>query len=140
MDPADALKFGIKWDNKYFLDTEIAFGWVHSTSGFQMVSDAVTYVMAKCQHKVLAYTDDYIIFASPETVTQAFDELFQLLQDLGLPINHKKVNPSCRALTCLGICVDLDKNTLSIDESKLQSILSKLSPRNIPPKKAYSPY
>ena len=80
--------------------------------------------MAKRQHKVLAYIDDYIIVASPDTATQAFDELFQLLQDLGLPINHKKVSTSCRVLTCLGIFVNLDTNTLSIDKSKLQSILS----------------
>ena len=32
VDPADALKFGIKWDNKYFLDKGITFGWVHGTS------------------------------------------------------------------------------------------------------------
>ena len=124
VDPADALKFGIKWDNKYFLDRGIAFGWVHGTSAFQMVSDAVTYIMAKRQHRVLAYIDDYIIISSPDTATKAFDELSQLLRDLGLPINQKKVSSPGRALTCLGIFVDLDRNTLSIDEAKLQSILS----------------
>ena len=34
VDPADALKFGIKWDNEYFLDSVIAFGWVHGRSAF----------------------------------------------------------------------------------------------------------
>ena len=81
VDPADALKFGIKWDNKYFLDLGIAFGWVHGTAAFQMVSDAVTYVMAKRQHKMLAYIDDYIIIAPTETASQAFDDLYQLLGD-----------------------------------------------------------
>ena len=57
VDPSDALKFGIKWDNKYFLDKRITFGWVHGTSAFQMVSDAVTYVMSKRQHKVLSYSN-----------------------------------------------------------------------------------
>ena len=101
----------------------IAFGWVHGTSVFQMVCDAITYVMAKRQHKVLAYIDDYILITPPDTATQAFDELFQLLQNLGLPINYKKVCPPCRALTCLEIFVNLDENTLSIDQNKLQSIL-----------------
>ena len=85
-----------------------------------MVSDAVTYVMSKRQHRVLAY----IIISSPDTAKGAFDELFQLLQDLGLPINHKKVCSPSRAVTCLGILVNLDENTLSIDESKVQAILS----------------
>ena len=42
VDPADTLKFGIKWDNEYFLDSGIAFGWVHGRSAFQMVSDTIT--------------------------------------------------------------------------------------------------
>ena len=84
-----------------------------------MVSDAVTYIMAMRHHKVLAYIDDYIIIAPPETANQAFDDLYQLLNDLGLPINNKNVSAPCRALTCLGICVNLDSNTLSIDESLL---------------------
>ena len=138
-----ALKFGIKWDNKYYLDKVIMFGWVHCTSAFQMVSDAITYVMSKRQHKVLAYIDDYIIISSPDTAKEAFDELFQLLQDLGLPINHKKVCSPCRALTCLGIFVNLDQNTLSIDESQLQAILSecqKFATKNIPQRKVFSLY
>ena len=90
VDPSDALKFGIKWDNKYFLDKGIVFGWVHGTSVFQMVSNAVTYIMSKRQHKVLAYIDDYIIISSPDTAKEAFDELFQLLQDLGLPITIRR--------------------------------------------------
>ena len=90
VDPADALKFGIKWDNEYFLDSGIAFGWVHGTSVFQLVFDAITYVMAKRHHKVLTYIDDYIIIAPPETANQAFDDLYQLLNDLALPTNKKK--------------------------------------------------
>ena len=89
-----------------------------------MVSDAITYIMAKHQHKVLTYIDDYIIIASPETAIQAFDKLFQLLQDLSLPINHKNVITTFRAMTCLGIRGNFDKNTLSIDEFKLQCILT----------------
>ena len=42
VDPADALKFGIKQDNELFLDSGIAFGWVHGTSAFQMVSPSPT--------------------------------------------------------------------------------------------------
>ena len=34
-----------------------------------------------------------------DTAKEAFAELFQLLQDLGLPINHKKVCSPCRAMT-----------------------------------------
>ena len=29
VDPRDALKFGLKWGNDYYLDLGIAFGWIH---------------------------------------------------------------------------------------------------------------
>ena len=35
VDPADALKFGIYWQGKYFIDNGVAFGWVHGSSVFQ---------------------------------------------------------------------------------------------------------
>ena len=122
IDPSDALKFGIKWQGQYFLDKGVAFGWVHGSSAFQLVSDAVTYIVAKRHHKVLAYIDDYIIISHKDTAQCAFDDLYHLLQDLGLPICPEKLNPPCKTLTCLGICVNLYNNTLSIDSNKLQEI------------------
>ena len=41
VDPADCLKFGLKVNNKFFLDKSVAFGWVHGTSSYQLISDAV---------------------------------------------------------------------------------------------------
>ena len=55
VDPADALKFGIKWQDQYFLDIGVTFGWVHGSSAFQMVSDAVTYVMSASSQKFCIY-------------------------------------------------------------------------------------
>ena len=46
-DPVDALKFGIRWQDQYFLDGGIAFGWVHGTSVFQMIADAIAHIMRK---------------------------------------------------------------------------------------------
>ena len=43
----NALKFGISWANNFYLDLEIAFGWIHGSSAFQMVADVITHVMAK---------------------------------------------------------------------------------------------
>ena len=90
VDPADALKFGIKWQDQYFLDIGVTFGWVHGSSAFQMVSDAVTYVMAKRHHRIFAYIDDYIIVGHKDTATRAFNNLLALLDELGLPISTEK--------------------------------------------------
>ena len=42
VDPANAFKFGIKWENKYYLDVLAAFGWVHGSAAFQLTSDAIS--------------------------------------------------------------------------------------------------
>ena len=103
VDPDNALKFGIKWQDQCFLDIGVVFGLVHGSSAFHMVSDGVTYVMAKRHHKIFTYIDDYIIVAHKNEAHKAFNDLFTLLEDLGLPIGMEKLHSPCRSLTCLGI-------------------------------------
>ena len=79
MDPTDAVKFGIKWQGKYSLDRAVTFVWVHGTSAFQMLSDAVTHIMAKRQHIIFAYINDYIIVATRNTANVVFHYLLNLL-------------------------------------------------------------
>ena len=122
VDPADAVKLGIRWGNDVYIDVAVAFGWVHGSAAFQRVSDAVTFIMAQHGIKMFAYIDDYIM-ASPRAYSDAeFQRLASLLTELGLPSNPDKQTPPCRKLTCLGIQIDLDNNELSIDPDKLQSI------------------
>ena len=124
VDPADALKLGIKWQDDVFIDVSVAFGWVHGSASFQRVSDAVTFLMAKSGAKMFAYIDDYILISPEADAQRQFRRLASLLTDLGLPSNPDKQTSPCRKLTCLGIQIDLDANTLSIHPDKLQSIYS----------------
>ena len=50
-----------------------------------------------------------------------FDTLASILSQLGLLSNPKKQTPTCRALTCLGIKINLDENIISTDPDKLAS-------------------
>ena len=59
VDPADALKFGIRWKDDAFIDVSDAFGWVHGSTAFQRCSDAVTFIMARHKAQMFAYIDDY---------------------------------------------------------------------------------
>ena len=122
VDPADALKLGIRWHDDVYIDVVVAFGWVHGSAAFQRVSDAVTHVMAKDGIKMFAYIDDYIIVSHKSSGEAHFQRLASLLAELGLPSNPDKQTPPCRKLTCLGIQIDLDRNELSIDPIKLESI------------------
>ena len=122
VDPADAMKLGITWQDDVYIDAAVAFGWVHGSAAFQRVSDAVTFIAAKAGINMVAYIDDYMIISPKTSAQRHFDTLASILTQLGLPSNQDKQTPPCRALTCLGIKIDLDQNTLSIDPDKLASI------------------
>ena len=122
VDPADAFKFGIKWQNKYYLDASAVIGWVHGSAAFQLTSDAICDAMRRQGHHVFAYIDDYILVSTDDLADSHFEDLHDLITELGLPINpDKKIAPT-RRLTCLGISIDLDANTLSIEQNKLEEI------------------
>ena len=93
VDPADALKLGIRWSDDVYVDVAVAFGWVHGSTAFQHVSDAVTFTMANARVKMLAYTDDYIIVSSRASGDAHFQCLASLLAELGLPSNPDKQPP-----------------------------------------------
>ena len=122
VDPVDAVKFGIYWDNHFYLDQSVAFGWTHGSATFQMVSDTIAYVMRESGASVFAYIDDYIGVSLRGDTMHHFRQLHGLLQDLGLPINTDKLTPPCKDLICLGIRIQIPKASLSIDPHKLRAI------------------
>ena len=69
-----------------------------------------------------AYIDDYILVSTDDLAHSHFEELSDLITDLGLLINPDKKTAPTRRLTCLGISIDLDANTLSIEQNKLYEI------------------
>ena len=121
VDPADAIKF-IKWKDHYYLDLEVAFGWIHGFSSFQLVADVIRYIMNQKGFQVFAYIDDFILVNPKHKAREAFDTLYNLLTELGLPMNEDKTVPPSSKLTYLGINIDIPNNTLSIDSDKVQAI------------------
>ena len=80
--------------------------------------------MAKNGHNTLMnYIDDLIYCGLPSTVDQAFQFLFNLLQDLGLDINYKKLCPPHTKVICLGILFNAVDRTISIPSDKLSEIV-----------------
>ena len=84
--------------------------------------DAVRFLMASQHYWVLNYLDDIIGASLPDAVFDAFTILNNLLEALGLPVNHKKVAAPTHKITCLGIDVDAKEGTLSVPDEKLQKI------------------
>ena len=94
VDPAEALKLGIKWNKAYYADLTITFGWTHGSGSYHLLSDAIAHIMAKKGVKMHCYIDDYIVVTSKLKATKQFSMLCDLLQELGLPLNENKVTPS----------------------------------------------
>ena len=87
MDPADYPVLGLRWCNQTYVDVATAFGFQQGASSCQLCTDAVTYLMSTQKVWVMAYLDDIIGIASPDTANGAFLTLKKLLTNLGLPIN-----------------------------------------------------
>ena len=61
VDPGDIDLLGIKFQNKYFLDQSIAFGFRHGSLIFHRCTDAIHYIMAQHGFPLLFnYIDDLI--------------------------------------------------------------------------------
>ena len=120
-DPADAVKV-VKWKEHYYLDLGIAFGWIHGSSSFQLIADVITHIMREKGFQVFAYIDNFILVNPKHKAKKAFDTLYDLLTELGLPMNEDKTVPPSSKLTCSGIHIDIPNNTLSIDTEKGQAI------------------
>ena len=122
VDPADSLKLDIKWQDAFFIDVGVAFGWTHGSAWFQILSNAVAHIMSKEGVNLRCYIDDYIAVVPRSMADSIFQRLCLLLNELGLPINQDKLTPPTKGLECLGIYIDIDKNTMSISEEKLRAI------------------
>ena len=122
VDPVDTVKLGIHWQDQYFLDLSVAFGWAHGSATFQHVSDVIVHLMRRKGYGLVAYIDDYVGIAPAKDAQAQFDYLSALLTRLGLPMNPDKRVPPSKVLTCLGIQVDIVNSSLSIDQAKLEAI------------------
>ena len=122
VDPVDALKFGLSWRDALYIDGGVVFGWTHGSAAFQMVANAISFIMSSSECVRNAYIDDIVVTQSSQAKEQ-YDQLSDLLGTLGLPMNlSKKAPPPCKVLTYLGIVVNIVDGTLSIAPDKLQSI------------------
>ena len=122
IDPGDALHLGIKWDDSFYLDRNLAFRATHSTAIFQRITDFIHFLMAKKGFLIFNYIDDMYACCHENIANEAFQTLLEIINRIGLPMNPKKVLPPLKILTIMGIVVDIDKRTFSIPQDRLCEI------------------
>ena len=125
IDPKDIDLLGLKFQDQYFIDKSVPFGYRNGSQIFQRCTDAIRFIMQ--QHDfphLLNYIDDLIYTGLPSKINHSFHFLLHLLQDLGLDISQKKLVPPSTSVICLGIQIDTVNRTLSIPHDKLIQIVN----------------
>ena len=68
--------------------------------------------------------EDYLLYCDlPSKIYDSFTFLFDLLQQLGLKNNHKKLIEPSTSVAYLGILISTEDRTMSIPPEKLEEIL-----------------
>ena len=88
--------------------------WSHSSGStaqhcfsFVKLCFSIAFLMKKLGVNLHCYIDDYMAVARWHEVEQHFDQLCDLLKELGLPINQDKPTFPTRRLIVLGIEIDI---------------------------------
>ena len=125
IDPRDIDLLGLKFQNQYFIDRSVPFGYRNGSQIFQRCTDAIRFTMQ--QHgfpHLFNYIDDLIYTGLPSNINDSFQFLLKLLQELGLDISQKKLVPPSTSVVCLGIHINTVDRTLSIPDNKLAEIVN----------------
>ena len=89
----------------------------------QSVAGFITRALQGKGIKSFMYLDDILLITNgPELAHQQYNATIDMLQDPGLQVAHKKLQPPSMVVTWLGITIDIHHNQVSILDSKLAVI------------------
>ena len=121
VDPGDINLLGLKLDS-YYIDKLVPFGYRHGSIFFEKVIDSIRFIMRKHGFPDL-FNYDIIYCGTPSIIYPAFQFLVDLLDQLGLDANQKKLVAATTSMVCLGILVDTEARTMSVLPEKLAIII-----------------
>ena len=151
IDPSQAIFFAIRWNRLTYLDAALSFGNRASALCAQRVMWAVIWIFrtriepqkgvqnagfachcpSHCDCGSIfscGYIDDSISIAPQHLATYQFNAFVQLCHNLGLKLSSSAghISPPAPSCVALGILFNLDENTVSLPQSKLDSLLALL--------------
>ena len=118
----DVHLLGLYWQNKYYVDLSLVFGYVHGTAICQRITDAVRCICNEHNHWIVNYVDDFVGVDIPIKAKAACLVLQKLLTDLGFSISLSKLVSPRNEVTCIGITINILNSTVSIETGKLNEI------------------
>jgi hypothetical protein len=123
IDPLDVAYLGISWGEEY-IDTALPFGFRHGRTICQRITDAVRFILSKCNIQVINYIDDFIAIVPAGRAFEMFEITKSILSDIALVTSDSKTVKPAYQCNCLGIVVDPLDFTLSIPQDKLRATIS----------------
>ena len=84
VDPVDAVKCGIVFEGKFYLDRALVFCAINGTMIFQRISDSIRYILANSNVEVCNYIDNIITAVEAEKGAGDLKKVCETIVDLGL--------------------------------------------------------
>ena len=122
VDPANAVKLRYFIDDVMFIDSTLPMGMTSSCYIAQWVSCIISYIMKQQGYSAVNYIDDLGGVNTPSNANSAFDELGNILAEIGILESVRKTSPPLTKMTFLGILLDSVSQTVSIDSDRLSQI------------------
>lgn len=124
VDPRDYMYslLGFCFHGHFYFDTRCPFGLRSSAMICQCTTKAVVHIFNGQGFSADVYLDDFYGAEYPSLAFQAFSQLGQLFQQLGLDSPPEKDTPPSTHMICLGILVDTEAFTLEVSASHLEDL------------------
>ena len=126
VDPRDYRYLGYFWEEHLYFDSVLAMGQRNAAMACSRTTKAVMYMHSEAGYRGTSYLDDLIGVADINTGTEAYENLGQLLAELGLIENYPKACPPSTVQIVLGIEVNTIEGTLSVPSGRMAEILELL--------------
>ena len=119
LDPRDINNTEIQFQDQFYVDTAVPFGYRHGSVCMQRVTDSLRGIMHSRGYHITNYIDDLIGCDAPDVAVEAYEFLKSLIVELGLVICESKLYAPQSCIPCLEIDVDVITGIMSIPEAKL---------------------
>ena len=127
VDPSDAVKLGYYVNDVIYIDSTLPMGMTSSCYIVQRVSSIIPFIMQQRGYSAVNYIDDLGGVDSASKAELAFEELGNILAEIGILESVQKATPPSTKMVFLGILLDSINQTLSIDSERLQNIKATVS-------------
>lgn len=120
--PCDRYLLGIQWNGKTYMDTCLPFGLRSAPKVFNVVADALLWIMrSKGVQPVIHYLDDYLFFGPPHSMVcgDNLKSALAVCDSLGVPVAQVKVEGPACVITYLGLELDTEANEIRLPSDKL---------------------